>query len=360
MSRELPKKLALANARALPILAPRRTWGRTPFWNRGRDFEDAIARRHRVDKLLVAGINTTVGANIAAWLALRYQVVGLSFGPPLSIANCETAECDPASAESVHRWVASQRPQWIVYCGPGALSSWDLPATAAPPADAVARAGFWARAALEFDAELSAVSSDAIFTGPWMFHRENGQCYCESPSAKILRLIEREVIDACDKALVVRTNAFGISPVSDQPGLVETCIQSLQDGTPLALDCMRHATPILATDLAEILDRAYQQRLRGVFHIGGGERINPFRFGCLLADQFCLPTSSLEAIETPFEHRRDYGAGECSLQTRKLRKTLDLPLPLVREGLIRLHELHASGYRDRFAPAGSSVPEKVA
>jgi len=41
---------------------------------------------------------------------------------------------------------------------------------------------------------------------------------------------------------------------------------------------MRHSTPILATDFAEILERAYQQKLRGTYHLAGAERINPFRF----------------------------------------------------------------------------------
>jgi hypothetical protein len=53
-----------------------------------------------VDKLLVAGVDTILGANVAAWLANRYQVVGLSWSGPLAIAGCETAECDPAAVDA--------------------------------------------------------------------------------------------------------------------------------------------------------------------------------------------------------------------------------------------------------------------
>ena len=31
-----------------------------------------------MDKLLIVGVDTVVGGNLAAWLALRYQIVGLS------------------------------------------------------------------------------------------------------------------------------------------------------------------------------------------------------------------------------------------------------------------------------------------
>jgi len=313
-----------------------------------------------VDKLLVAGIDTIVGANLAAWLANRFQVVGLSWGAAISIAGCETATCDANAVDAAHDWVASERPAWIIYCGTGAQSVWNIPAPPPPKPESVHVAGTWARAAHEFGSELCVVSSDAIFTGPWMFHRENGACYCESTPARILRLIEKEVCDVCPETLLVRTNIFGWSPSANCPGLVETIVNSLSDGRSLSLDCMRHGTPILATDFAEVLQGAYRQKLRGVHHLAGSERINPFRFACLLADQFGLPPSNLSAIETPFENRREYGTGETSLQNRRLRKALDTALPLVREGLERLYEQHVSGYRDRFGTVPQSVPEKVA
>jgi len=313
-----------------------------------------------VDKLLVAGIDTIVGANLAAWLAHRYQVIGLSWRGALAIAGCETAVCDPDSADAARDWVASERPQWVIHCGTPAESVWNLPAPPHPRPEAVSVAGAWARAAQEFTSEFCLVSSDAIFTGPWMFHRENGTCYCDSTPSRILRLLENEVVTVNPQTLLIRTNVFGWSPSAAAPGLVDTIVSSLQEGQPLALDCMRHATPILATDFADVLDHAYQQKLRGVHHLAGAERINPFRFACLLADQFGLAMSNLSAIETPFENQREYGTGETSLQTRRIRRALETPLPLVREGLARLYDQHVSGYRDRFGGVPQAVPEKVA
>jgi dTDP-4-dehydrorhamnose reductase len=173
-------------------------------------------------------------------------------------------------------------------------------------------------------------------------------------------MIEAEVAEVCPDALIVRTNVFGWSPLPQSPGLIETVLHAVDQNEPLALDCMRHSTPILATDFAEVLEQAYRHKLRGVHHIAGGERINPFRFSCLLADQFGLPLASLSPRETPFESRREYGAGETSLQCRRIRKALDTTLPLVRDGLSRLHEQHASGYRDRFGGLVEAPVEQVA
>ncbi|MBS0266686.1 MAG: sugar nucleotide-binding protein [Planctomycetes bacterium] len=313
-----------------------------------------------MDKLLVAGIDTILGANLAAWLANRFEVVGLSWKGPISIAGCSTSTCDPDSPDAAHHWIAMERPQWVVYCGAAAQSTWNLPSPAHLKPESVVIAGTWARAAAECGSELTMVSSDAIFTGPWMFHRENGNCFCESSPARILRLFESEVCQANPNTLLVRTNVYGFAPTESTPGLVETVLNALSEDEPLALDCMRHATPILATDFAEILAHAYQRKLRGVQHLAGGERINPFRFACLLADQFGLPMSKLSPIETPFEHRREFGTGESSLQTRRIRKALELPLPLIREGLARLYEQYMSGYRDRFTGAVAGVEMKAA
>lgn len=313
-----------------------------------------------MDKVLVAGIDTIVGANLAAWLANRFQVVGLSWSDPISVAGCQTAVCDGNSTEAAHQWIASERPQWVVYCGISSQSTWNIPQPALPRPEAVHAAGSWARAAANFDADFTLISSDAVFTGPWMFHRESGTCFCDSTPARILRMIEKEVAEVCPTSLIVRTNVFGWSPNAQGPGLVETLIEALHDERPLGLDCMRHGTPILATDFVEVLERAYQSKLQGLFHLSGGERVSPFRFAYLLAEQFGLSASSLVAIEPSAESRKEFAAGETSLQTRRIRKVLEMPLPLIREGLGRLYDQSISGYRDRFGALTPLTPEKVA
>src|SRR5258707_14316951 len=103
----------------------RPSWGADPLdlvILKGR----ANARRLRVDKLLVAGIDTIVGANLAAWLANRYQVVGLSWIDSLAIAGCETATCHPGAAPSARHGVPSQRPQPAAYWAAPAEPGWSI------------------------------------------------------------------------------------------------------------------------------------------------------------------------------------------------------------------------------------------
>jgi dTDP-4-dehydrorhamnose reductase len=310
-----------------------------------------------VDTLLVAGIDTVVGANAAAWLANRYKTIALSWSEPIAIYECETSTCDPVACDAASRWIQATRPHRVIYCGPAARSAWDGAPHAALRPEAIAAAGAWASAASQSGASFQAVSSDAIFTGPWMFHRENGACYCTTQPARLIRLIEREILAVNAKALVVRTNAFGWPPTPRHGALAQIVLDALSREERLPLDCARHATPILATDLVEILEKAHAAGLAGVYHAGGGERINPFRFGCLIAEQFGLPMPLLEATT---EGRTAFGGGETSLQCRRLKKALDVATPLVREGIARLHEQHTSGYRERFGAGLELAPVKVA
>ena len=300
-----------------------------------------------MDKLLIAGVDSVVGGNLAAWLSSRWEVAGLSWEHPLQIAECRVALARERGTNP-QAWQGEGKPQWVVFCGPSAESSWEVPSGSGSAARWSELAAQWARAARDWQVPMTLISSDAVFTGPWMFHRENGTCFCDSPQAVGYRQMEQAVLEANPQALVVRTQAFGWSPVAGRTGLPERVVETLVAGGAVRLDCQRHATPILATDLADVLELARQKSLSGVYHVGGGERVSPFRFGCLLADQFGLPLSGLAADLTRGGLGREFGSIETSLQSRRIRKALDLPLPLIREGLSRLHEQHVSGYRDRF------------
>jgi len=313
-----------------------------------------------VDKILVVGIDSVVGANFAAELAQRFQIIAVSLGELLDIAGCEIVLCDTGDTESVRKCVASQRPNGVVFCGPTSQTAWSSPDGSHLQPAGVAAVRPWAAAAAEFGSEFTLVSSDAVFTGPWMFHRENGTSFCDTHPARVIRLVEKEVANCNPDALIIRTHVYGWAPSNGTPSFVNAVFESLLNELPWEVDCTAHATPILATDFAGILATAIEHRLRGLFHLGGGERINRFRFASLLADEFGLNPASLMPVEPACEARKEFGLGETSLQARKLKRTLEFAPPLIREGLARLHDQYRSGYLDRFGAALPLVSDRVA
>ncbi|QDV52996.1 sugar nucleotide-binding protein [Gimesia fumaroli] len=303
-----------------------------------------------METVLVIGLDTVAGANIATCLSSRYRVVGLTSTTPVSIQGCETHTYLEDDVETAEHWLSLARPQWVVYCGVAANSAWSVDPGKFSANDPVVAVRNWVNAAELHSARFTHISSDAIFTGPWMFHEEDCQGVCESEQAEILRAIEREV-SLCDNTLIIRTNVFGWNPATYGPGEIENLVQTLQAGTYSKLDCYRHATPLLATDLAAIIEHAYQERLTGIFHVAGGERISPVEFVQRLAATFGLTVPVLPRANVLNERTTGFANGETSLHTRKIRRALSISMPMLDDGLQRLFDQQHNGFLNRLNDA---------
>jgi len=321
----------------------------------GTQSEHAPAWRLRVNTILVVGIDTVIGGNLAAHFAGRHSVTGLSASGAEQIAGVQIGQSAEQSPES---WIAEVNPNWIIYCGPESRSAWD-PATAQRISETCAStAEAWGHAAHDAGLNCTMVSSDAVFTGPWMFHDEESACHSRCDEAECIRASEKAMRRACPESLIVRSHVFGWSPSGDA-GWLETLLEAIEQRRGLDQDCIRHATPILATDLADILERAQEERLSGTYHVAGAERISPVQFAQRLADQFALPWLSVRREEVLDEPADGFGAGETSLQTKNVRKALCVAMPMLTEGLARLHAQALNGFREAVCPAATAF-EKVA
>jgi dTDP-4-dehydrorhamnose reductase len=247
------------------------------------------------------------------------------------------------SLDEARSQLAAARPNRVVYCGAASESAWSYPAIDAA-ADADLRV--WSRAVREFGCRFTYLSSDAIFTGPWLFHAEDSTHHCQSLEAGRLRAMEELVERILPESLIVRSNLFGWS--ADGLGWIESLIASIEDGS-ITADAVRHATPILATDLAAILQRAHEEELTGSLHIGGAERVSHAAFVRMLAEEFGLeaprvvPTSVLATSATGF------GRGETSLRSTRAKNVLNLAMPSLADGFARLNAQNTDGFRARLA-----------
>ncbi|HVJ85050.1 MAG TPA: sugar nucleotide-binding protein [Caulifigura sp.] len=301
-----------------------------------------------MNPILVVGAETVVGANLSIHLADQYDVFAASLAGRLELAGCRVLP-ETGSQLSPERTIAEVCPQTVVLCGPAARSSWDAASMKSLRAESLDGMRAWAAAAAKAGAKVVLISSDAVFTGPWMFHDEEGESHCATPAATAIRALEEDVADLSENTLIVRTNAYGWSP-SEAGGWLENILALIEARRPIQLDPVRHATPILATDLADILEKMLVENLTGTYHVAGAERISPMGFAQRLAGQFNLPWIPARKSSIQTEAPIGFGAGECSLQTRKLRLDLCIPMPLLSESLGRLEGQQINGHREKLAP----------
>ena len=313
-----------------------------------------------VQAILIAGIESVVGANLAASLLGDCRVLGVSSSGPVPLAGCESIVSSDHEPEDLARYISDFEPDQVAYCGTAAASSWQSTQPRLAADDETEAVRRWAIAARDAKCRFTYISSDAVFTGPWLFHDEESSCLCDSPRAQEIRTMEATVLQTCPDALVVRTHVYGWLPPAAGAGWIESILADLEACSAGPFDYHCHAAPILATDFARILNLAWQARLDGVYHIAGAERVNPNQFVERLADEFALPGPNPVNGNCLYERPKGFGQGECSLHTHKIRHALHTSMPVVAEGLRRLREQKLNGYHDRFQPQRQPVHDRVA
>jgi dTDP-4-dehydrorhamnose reductase len=282
-----------------------------------------------MDRLLITDVNRFLGAGVAAALADRFEVLGCGDEPPADL------DCRIVGLPTVSDWsevIGDAAPHWIIHCDPHSLSSWDLDETQ-PQTERRSDLAALALSAREHAIRLTVLSTDAVFTGPRLFHSETSPH--REGNARIQSIREWEQVALDLGALVVRTHAYGWDSGGRNEGFAQRAWNALDRGQPLRLDADRHASPIFVDDLAELLVRAYRRNLGGLYHIAGGERTSPYRFAVELATACGVDSAAMAPL--PQETAADGWAPreETSLDCRRARQALEAAMPLLREGLTR-------------------------
>ena len=290
-----------------------------------------------MDRIFIAGMDSVAGANMACAYSDRFQVTGCALNAPVHI---DGTRYDVASA-TPHTLISRAGVQQVVYCGLASRSSW-MTDHAVIEAEERRRVRTWSRAAAAAGISFTYISSDGIFSGPWLYHDEKSDAFATTTVAKALATLEDEVREAHTDALIVRTNCFGWSPDGDQ--LVESILSQIESGAR-QFPYRHHATIIHAAELAELITRAWSGAVTGILHIGGGQRTNQNQLAQSLAAEFGLqlnhsPCGPVRELSRP--------AIESSFRCERLKSVLGGSLPDLTQSVTRLREEHESVFIRRF------------
>ncbi|MCE9606269.1 MAG: sugar nucleotide-binding protein [Planctomycetia bacterium] len=304
-----------------------------------------------MDRLLVTRTDSLVGANAALVLADRMDVIGLSnpsSQAPLGTNVLDYSSDDPAAIVAS---VRQERPQMVLHSGPFAASGWDVgglgAAQLAPRTDTrreTATVKALAEGCREVGAQLVVVITDGLFAGPHMFHNESARPNAGGAFGRGAAAVELAALAA--GALVVRSHVYGWSPTSYGVNYAERMFHELTGELSCPVDAVRHATPILATDLAERLFVAHRLGLKGLYHITGAERTSPYRFAAELTAALGVPGRFVQLTSKP-ERGTRVNVEETSLNTLHFRHATRAPLPMLREGLSRFIAQAFAGFREQ-------------
>lgn len=313
--------------------------------------------------LFIFGLDTVAGANIASTLSSQYRIVGAVEKSPVEIRDCQvlsgkTAQASPASL------LKDVQPDYVLDASCCGDSSWNPQAKIGQEAQCQASIER-AKACATLQIPFTFLSSDAVLTGPWMFHEEDSAGYSRCECSQRLLKTEQAIQNIHSEALIVRTHPIGWSTFAGEnsTGWIESLLSRMRTARPcFELNQPGYATPLLASELACILQQAWSENLKGLYHIAGAERVNRFQFARRVAEYFQLRTAPLCSSENHFTttDRQNFGCGEASLQTRAIRRELGVAMPTLGESLQILLDQRDNGYLTGLSVSASASLSRAA
>ncbi|MCP4171790.1 MAG: sugar nucleotide-binding protein [Fuerstiella sp.] len=222
-----------------------------------------------MNRILIVGIDTAAGRSLADKLSETCDLAGLWFSTPTIVSDC--------AVNRINRTAISEQVAWattVVFCGAASQSSWNRNFGTFRPEDK------WltpcVQAAKASGGRMVFVSSDAVFSGPWVFHDDDSVAHSEESSAQQLRRFEAQV-QTLKNSLIVRTN------IVDGKGVVQDAVRAVENGRSVSVDASTYATPVVQAVFASSLVDCLAAGMTGYVNIAGAERTSPYQLVTQLA-----------------------------------------------------------------------------
>lgn len=162
------------------------------------------------------------------------------------------------------------------------------------------------------------VSTDYVFNGELGRYRE------DDPTDPLnyygyTKLMGERGCDCVARAGVI----YGSAPARGNVNFALWLIEKLGSGEEVSIVIDQYTTPVLNTNLAEMILEAGEKRLSGVYHMAGATRISRYDFACEIAREFGLNPGLIlksKMREMTWKARRP---ADSSLDTSKVRRFLE-------------------------------------
>jgi dTDP-4-dehydrorhamnose reductase len=291
-----------------------------------------------MDTLLITGISGFLGWNLARHLNSLYRLYGTYLDHPVDLKECECLAFDLTQLDKIEKLCSAIRPKFIVHTA--ALSDADLCETRRKEALTLNTFATreLAKVASYLEAKLIYVSTDLIFNGEKGMYVEADSPAPPNYYGKTKHLGELEIMNNCGNYVIVRPSLlYGRSNGLNQ-NFLEKMEQKAIRGSKLDLFTDQFRTPLYIGDAVVAVERLISDKnLKGLFHLGGPERMSRFEFGEVFCRVFNFSRSLLapcRLVESGLPAPRPK---DCSLRSDKAQKNLKMTLTHVEEGLRRLY-----------------------
>lgn len=285
-------------------------------------------------RVLITGVSGFLGRYTALALRDRYQVLGTYHRHTTALDGCELVALDVVDAAAVRTMLEAFRPDVVVH----AAAFGDVDGCERDPEEAT-RVNVWgteciAEGALAIGARLIHISTDQVYDGV------KGD-YDDADVAQPLMVYghtklagERRAAAIYGAAVILRLALMYGWGTPIRLNFVDWLAKRLGAGEEVPLFVDQYRTPLYVVQAAEAMARLIAAPdVRGLFNLGGGERITRYTFGLRFCDVFGYPRTLLKPVTMQSVRGLAARPRDCSMNSARISALLGVAPLTVEEGL---------------------------
>jgi UDP-4-amino-4,6-dideoxy-N-acetyl-beta-L-altrosamine transaminase/dTDP-4-dehydrorhamnose reductase len=296
-------------------------------------------------RMLITGISGLLGNNLACYFREHYDVLGLYNTHPVTIRNIATQQADILSLDSLENVIQNFQPDIIIHCA--SLTDIDYCEVNKSKTHFINVIG--TKNIIDIvqgtKTKIIYISSDSVYEGTCGNYSEDDQVNPQNHYGLTKYEGELEALKKAD-SLILRTNIFGWN-IQDKFSIAEWILHELTQKNEIKGFQDAYFSSIYTFDLAEVLHRAINRNLSGVYNCGSSDSTSKYEFALMIADLFQLDKNHVCPIsidEFPFRAKR---GKNLSLNISKISKDIDFTLPLIGDTVKAFYSDCQNGIRNK-------------
>ena len=286
-----------------------------------------------MDTLLITGGGGFVGQNLAEFFRPRWSVVTTQLGrPKVPDSAAQPIELDVRDSEAVFSVCERVGPKVLIHAaGNKNVRFCEDHPEEAHRINALGTRNV-ARACRNLGARMIYVSTDLIFSGTRGNYGEDESPRPTTEYGKSKLEGERLAFEELGDVAVCRSGGI----YGKRSPLLRWLWDELEAGRSVECFVDVFNTPTYVENLAEMIEAIISERLAGVFHTAGSERVSRFEFFRAYADTFGLDAGRLSPVPAGELKEKLLLQTDSSLSVEETSRRLGVSFNSVKEGFARL------------------------
>ena len=288
-------------------------------------------------KIYVTGIAGMLGYGIYNRLKEKAEITGVDLWD-IEIPGLSYEKISLLDTEEIEHDIAEKKPDILIHTA--ALVNVDE--CEENPEDArklnTEVSGKLADICNRYGIKMVYISTDAVFDG------EDPRLYTEEDRVNPVNVYGRTKLDGeaavlkYPQNLVFRTNIYGIN-IQKKQSFGEWIYTSLKDNKTLNMFTDIDFSPIEVEELAELIYKACQKGLLGLYHACGTGSITKYEFAVTMKKFFQIETGTIREATSDTARLKAKRSKHMGMSNRKLRDELQVKISTPEESILRFRQL---------------------